>query len=57
MKLVLGSFWDRSLRIRAQYSDMKNGESNLADQNSKSYLIRITFGIPEFSEALITNRS
>ena len=36
-KLLLGSFWDRSLRVLHQISKIKNGGFNMANPNSKKF--------------------
>ena len=41
-------FWARWLRILAQNSEIRNVGSNMADENSKSYLIGMIFGTREF---------
>ena len=45
--LVLGDFWGRWLRIRAQNSEIQNGGSNMVVKNAKSYSIGMTFGTRE----------
>ena len=52
---VFVGYWGRWLRIRIQNWEIHYDESNMADQNAKSYLIWMKFCIRGLLRSLITN--
>ena len=53
---VRGGFWGRWLQIDAKNSETYKGGSNMADQNAKSWLIRMKFGTQGILGSLIRIR-